>query len=104
MKRMLCSLVLLIAMSATGLLVGSKSASAFIMVTDRWEELQNYKWKGWWDPTGGTGGRAELSLERWGDTTVHAEFSIYGSLRGDFTFWAEGKVYGNAMELKSGGA
>lgn len=91
MKRMLCALVLLITMS-TGLLVGKSASADMFMITDHWEEIQNSEWKGWWDPTGGTGGRAELHLVRIGySTVIRAKLSIYGSLRGDFTRWRQGK-------------
>ncbi len=81
MKCALCSFVLLIAMSTTGLLIGSKSASAAsITIDDRLEDFAASEWKGSWEGDQyGTTGRAELYLVRTGDSTVRAEISIHGS-------------------------
>ena len=102
MKRMLCSLVLLFAMSMTGLLVGSKSASADpVEFAGMEQELQGSNWEGTWETfvEGWSDGRAELSLTIIGDAVL-AEISIYGGAAGNYTFFAGGTVTGNRMELK----
>ena len=105
MKRMLCSLMLVITMSTTGLLVGSKSASAGpITFAELEQELQSSEWEGTWtweSPAGGwSSGPAKLSLTMTGDNTLYAQISIYESGQGDYTFRVWGTTSGNTMELK----
>ena len=109
MKHALCSLVLLIMMSATGLLIGSKSASAQdvarssdapIVFADLGLELDGSTWRGSW--TGGNYfnfGSAKLFLVMLRDNKVNARFSIYGTGEGDSTFWMKGTLSGNVMKL-----
>ena len=101
MKRTLCSLVLLFALSAMGLLVESKSTSAGpVMFAGMEQELQDSNWEGsWYGYEHGSTGRAELSLTIIGDAVL-AEISIYGGGAGDFTFFTGGTVSGNTMELE----
>ena len=102
MKRMLCSLVLVITMSTTGLLVESKSASAgSVTFTELEQVLQSSDWEGTWEDGEylGVGGPAKLFLTIVGPDTVYVQLSIYESADGDYTFWVWGTTNGNTMEL-----
>ena len=108
MKRMLCSLVLMIAMGTMGLLVGSKSASAQdvargsnapIVFADLGLELDGSTWRGSW--TGGNyfnSGFAKLFLVMMPNNTVNARFTI-DTAEGVSTFWMKGTLSENVMSL-----
>ena len=101
MKRMLCSLVLLVTMSAMGLLVGSKSASAGPVTFAGMEQaLQSSNWEGTWeDGEYFTSGPAKLFLTIVGDNTVYAQFSILEGETGDYSYSVWGTIDGNTMNL-----
>lgn len=118
MKRMLCSLVLLFAMSTMGLLVGCTGAStpqtphvsgtpqastAPITFTDLRQELDGSRWEGSWEGSWGgegwNGGPAKLFLRMADNNIVYVQISIYESSDGDYKYWAHGTTNGNTMEL-----
>ena len=102
MKHALCSLVLLVMISAAGLTVGSKSASAAsVNIADRWDEIQNSKWGGSWrGDQHGTTGSAEFSLKRRGPIAVHVKITVRGGVAGDHTYGISGKAVGNMLLLE----
>jgi hypothetical protein len=89
-------------MSTMGPLVGSESASAAsVNIADRWDDITYIKWPGSWEGgERGSTGRAELFLARMSGSAVRVEFSIYGSYMGSYTYWIDGQVYGNMIQLK----
>ena len=112
MKRILCSFVLLFAMSTAGLLVGSKSAStqdvsrasnAPTMLADLRQELNYSAWEGTWEEHEYfNSGPAKLFLTMEGENTVHAQFRMFETGDGNKMFWTSGTIRGNTMELTGG--
>ena len=101
MKRMLCSLVLVLTMSTTGLLVGSKSASAEPITFAGMEQvLQSSEWEGTWEENEYfNSGPAKLSLTMMGADVVYVEFQMFDTGMGDYTFDVSGTINGNTMTL-----
>ena len=112
MKRMLCSLMLLIAASMMTL-IGSanyaKAAGTPVAFTNEIQrELHGTLWKGKWYTTdlaegvGSDGGSAELYLKIVANS-VNAKFSIKTFSVGSYSYWAEGKTNGNTITLERKG-
>ena len=101
MKRMLCSLVLLVTMSTMGLLVESKSASAGpITFTELEPALQSSEWEGTWEEHEYfNSGPAKLFLTIMGADVVYVEFQMFDTGMGDYTFDVSGTINGNTMTL-----
>ena len=113
MKRMLCSLVLLVTMSTMGMLVGctdastpyvsgtSQTSTVPITFTDLEHVLQGSDWEGSWETVGGywSSGPAKLHLAILGDNTVSTRFLISGSAGTDAPRYIRGTINGNAITL-----
>lgn len=103
MKHALCSLVLLVAMSTVGLLVGSKDTfAADARIADHWGAIHKSTWIGQWEGNKyGSSGRAEITLKRFGTgSQVRADFKIYMNGQLHSTYYINGKVYGNVIDLE----